>query len=611
MMASSMAGPPKAVQLKAGPAPAWNGAPCPEQLPGMGPSRFGIARRDDRARRWHGVSATPIPLGDLPVIGRGRPLEPDVRRTMEAFFEADLSSVRVFEGSTAAAMGALAFTRGEQVHFSPGLYQPTTPGGLELLGHELAHVMQQRQGRVTNPYGHRAAIVQDPALEVEAHAMGRRLAEQAVGPARRDGRPAAAQARFMGLGMLAGGYIGNIPGFLLGGAIGGLVDYGLSVREASLQRAAMADAFDGITQNLGYVATAYARQELAGLQDGARNTLVERIVAADTRVKRAYFLVQGLFGGTIRAVPSQQQLAGLITQMGANAAVNGWSTDGTSDPRNDDLSQAHAKLIVHSFTPFARMNANGVPNALNAYVDNAVITGVHGKVGVRTCASYLANAAHPGGSYCLSTSLIGKAQKGTIGPVGIILNVPVWNLLLIGPRDLNIDNGAMGNWTPTRIAGGQQNAREISENGTQTSLEALEAYTPAQLIAATTNYSELGVMGTCLRGTAPTVTGIFVVVKNGYLCEDGGYLPQATLDLIDPTGQSQDYQMARQNSYYRGIGQLGATSMVDRIANSANQHGIPVVVINNPATNLPQSTIQLTTLTNHGGAWANITVHNF
>ncbi|HET9627074.1 MAG TPA: DUF4157 domain-containing protein [Kofleriaceae bacterium] len=76
-------------------------------------------------------------------------------------------------------MGALAFTLGEAVYFAPGLYDPTTREGLELLGHELTHVVQQRDGRVTSPYVRGVTIVQDPALEAEADAMGRRVADEA------------------------------------------------------------------------------------------------------------------------------------------------------------------------------------------------------------------------------------------------------------------------------------------------------------------------------------------------------------------------------------------------------------------------------------------------
>ena len=44
------------------------------------------------------------------------------------------------------------------------------------LGHELAHVVQQRQGRVRAPNGTGIAVVQDHALEAEADRLGQRAA---------------------------------------------------------------------------------------------------------------------------------------------------------------------------------------------------------------------------------------------------------------------------------------------------------------------------------------------------------------------------------------------------------------------------------------------------
>ncbi|HEX8107278.1 MAG TPA: DUF4157 domain-containing protein, partial [Kofleriaceae bacterium] len=123
-----------------------------------------------------GVATTLISPEHARSIGPGRPLEPATRRTMELFFEADFSSVRVHEGPAPSALGALAFTIGDQLHFAKGRYAPTSPAGAELLGHELAHVVQQRSGRVANPYGRAIAIVQDPALEREAHRLGREVA---------------------------------------------------------------------------------------------------------------------------------------------------------------------------------------------------------------------------------------------------------------------------------------------------------------------------------------------------------------------------------------------------------------------------------------------------
>jgi ribosomal protein S18 acetylase RimI-like enzyme len=49
-----------------------------------------------------------------------------------------------------------------------------------LLGHELAHVVQQRAGRVRNPLGSGLAVVQDHALEAEADRLGRHAAAHRV-----------------------------------------------------------------------------------------------------------------------------------------------------------------------------------------------------------------------------------------------------------------------------------------------------------------------------------------------------------------------------------------------------------------------------------------------
>jgi hypothetical protein len=95
---------------------------------------------------------------------------------MEAALGADFSAVRVHVGPQAERIGAIAFTMGNDVYFAPGRFQPDTVQGKLLLGHELAHVVQQRQGRVRNPLGGGVAIVQDRALEAEADRIGQRAA---------------------------------------------------------------------------------------------------------------------------------------------------------------------------------------------------------------------------------------------------------------------------------------------------------------------------------------------------------------------------------------------------------------------------------------------------
>lgn len=80
--------------------------------------------------------------------GGGSPLPEGTRARMERAFQTDFSTVRVHEGEHAPQLGAVAFTQGENVHFAPGRYAPESAPGQHLLGHELAHVVQQRSGLV-------------------------------------------------------------------------------------------------------------------------------------------------------------------------------------------------------------------------------------------------------------------------------------------------------------------------------------------------------------------------------------------------------------------------------------------------------------------------------
>jgi hypothetical protein len=91
---------------------------------------------------------------------------------METAFGADFSDVRVHIGHEVSSLGAIAYTWGTNIHFAPGQYNPHTIQGQKLLGHELWHVVQQKSGRVKNPFGGSVAVVQDHALEAEADRMG-------------------------------------------------------------------------------------------------------------------------------------------------------------------------------------------------------------------------------------------------------------------------------------------------------------------------------------------------------------------------------------------------------------------------------------------------------
>jgi hypothetical protein len=135
-------------------------------------TRLTAARRSPQAiqrKTGSGVEAFKVPLRQK---SGGLPLPSDVRAKMETAFSADFSDVRVHIGHEASSLGAIAYTWGTNIHFAPGQYNPHTLQGQKLLGHELWHVLQQKSGRVKNPFGGGVAVVQDHALEAEADRMG-------------------------------------------------------------------------------------------------------------------------------------------------------------------------------------------------------------------------------------------------------------------------------------------------------------------------------------------------------------------------------------------------------------------------------------------------------
>jgi hypothetical protein len=97
-----------------------------------------------------------------------------IKTQMENAFQTDFSNVTVTPNSSRAPqLGALAYTQGTNIHFAPGMYAPHTSTGQRLLGHELTHVVQQRQGRVRATGTISGKPLNDsPQLENEADRMG-------------------------------------------------------------------------------------------------------------------------------------------------------------------------------------------------------------------------------------------------------------------------------------------------------------------------------------------------------------------------------------------------------------------------------------------------------
>lgn len=131
-----------------------------------------MPERDAPVQRLEGTVSSPPPtLNDSNIPAH-------VQTKMETAFASDFSRVRIHPRSMQAPkMGAVAFTQGHNIHFAPGAFQPHSIKGQELLGHELAHVVQQRQGRVKATTQFKGVKGNDqPALEKEADQMGRKSA---------------------------------------------------------------------------------------------------------------------------------------------------------------------------------------------------------------------------------------------------------------------------------------------------------------------------------------------------------------------------------------------------------------------------------------------------
>lgn len=112
------------------------------------------------------------------VSSGGRAIPAPLRTQMERAFNANFANVKLHEGNHVGSVGAIAYTQGNHIHFAPGQFNPDTRSGQALLGHELAHVMQQRQGRVKPTTQVNGLPVNDQtALEQEADTLGQKAAQ--------------------------------------------------------------------------------------------------------------------------------------------------------------------------------------------------------------------------------------------------------------------------------------------------------------------------------------------------------------------------------------------------------------------------------------------------
>lgn len=148
----------------------------------------GEALSDDSATQVKGMqppalqlkkNSTSIRSGHTNSSGQKRNMPAQLREKMEDSFGHKFSNVAIHENSSKATnLNAKAFTSGNEIHFAPGEYKPNERSGQELLGHELTHVVQQREGNIpatTQLKG--IGINSDQKLESEADQKGRTAAK--------------------------------------------------------------------------------------------------------------------------------------------------------------------------------------------------------------------------------------------------------------------------------------------------------------------------------------------------------------------------------------------------------------------------------------------------
>ena len=93
--------------------------------------------------------------------GAPQPMSPQLREKFEPGFSADFTNIRISRGHIPEELGVQAVAQGTDILLDES-------AGMDVLGHELAHVVQQAQGRVEGGF----PVVENAALEHEADVMG-------------------------------------------------------------------------------------------------------------------------------------------------------------------------------------------------------------------------------------------------------------------------------------------------------------------------------------------------------------------------------------------------------------------------------------------------------
>lgn len=141
----------------------------------VGNQAFGVLARAGAGIMPDGTAHPDVTAAIARRRGGGMPLDEQTRGDFEKSLEHEFGHVRVHTGNEpdalARSVDARAFTLGNDIYFAAGEYQPASSEGKRLLGHELAHVVQQEGAPTTGPV--RVSKPGEP-LEQQAEAAAKR-----------------------------------------------------------------------------------------------------------------------------------------------------------------------------------------------------------------------------------------------------------------------------------------------------------------------------------------------------------------------------------------------------------------------------------------------------
>ena len=114
--------------------------------------------------------------------GTEKHLAPDVRSEMEQQFGRSMTGLTILESPEVRQAGARAYAKGNVIRFAPGEFDQNSEGGKQMLSHEIAHVIQQSQGKVSADSEH-SPLASDRELEAQADSFGGGISSFASAPA--------------------------------------------------------------------------------------------------------------------------------------------------------------------------------------------------------------------------------------------------------------------------------------------------------------------------------------------------------------------------------------------------------------------------------------------